>query len=223
MFCLSLIGIHRTLYLPSYIPLEVHWNTVIFELASESVADFKRNMQPKSSCTVYVNGACEMRGQSVFKSGLIVLISVCTCMAFGKPCFSQGNYTVLHNFSLSDGAGPKGSLTLSGSTLYVMTPGGGSNNDGTVFSLGTDLTATVSPAGAVTLARCGTLTAETLQASGATVSNLSVGCTRSALKYIRVGTAPSSQTATSAGRPPPQREHILLSLQPVLLQVVPVA
>ncbi len=48
--------------------------------------------------------------------------------------------TTLHDFSLSDGAGPVGTLLLSGSTLYGTTSGGGvgANSDGTVFAVNTD-------------------------------------------------------------------------------------
>jgi uncharacterized repeat protein (TIGR03803 family) len=46
-------------------------------------------------------------------------------------------YTILHSFTggIGDGDSPLGSLTLSGSTLYGMTCGGGSNDDGVVFAL----------------------------------------------------------------------------------------
>ena len=50
-------------------------------------------------------------------------------------------YTILHNFAggPGDGASPKGSLTLSGSTLYGMTwAGGSSGGGGTVFKINTD-------------------------------------------------------------------------------------
>jgi uncharacterized repeat protein (TIGR03803 family) len=47
-------------------------------------------------------------------------------------------FTLLHSFTGggSDGSFPKGSLTLSGSTLYGMTPQGGGSGRGTVFSIG---------------------------------------------------------------------------------------
>jgi len=50
------------------------------------------------------------------------------------------DFGLLHSFAggSGDGAGPFGSLTLSGSTLYGMTSAGGSNNAGTIFQLGTD-------------------------------------------------------------------------------------
>ena len=44
----------------------------------------------------------------------------------------------LHSFSLTDGANPAGNLTLVGSTLFGTTYDGGSNSDGTVFSINTD-------------------------------------------------------------------------------------
>ena len=50
------------------------------------------------------------------------------------------DYSVLHTFTVSpvDGRNPSGSLTLSGSILYGMTPSGGSNGVGTLFSINTD-------------------------------------------------------------------------------------
>jgi len=49
-------------------------------------------------------------------------------------------FTLLHEFAggASDGNGPFGSLTLSGSTLYGMTYGGGDANMGVIFSIGTN-------------------------------------------------------------------------------------
>jgi len=46
-------------------------------------------------------------------------------------------YTVLHNFTGSDGVQPLG-LTLSGTTLYGTTDSGGTSNFGTVFKINTD-------------------------------------------------------------------------------------
>jgi uncharacterized repeat protein (TIGR03803 family) len=54
---------------------------------------------------------------------------------------TDGNgFSILHTFGggIVDGASPFGSLTLVGSTLYGTTGGGGVNNDGTVFEIGTD-------------------------------------------------------------------------------------
>lgn len=49
------------------------------------------------------------------------------------------NYTVLHNFSGSDGSNPYAGLTLCGNTLYGTTTTGGTNGGGgTVFSINTD-------------------------------------------------------------------------------------
>jgi uncharacterized repeat protein (TIGR03803 family) len=49
-------------------------------------------------------------------------------------------FTLLHTFTggASDGVLPFGSLTLSGSTLYGMTEGGGSGNGGALFRINTD-------------------------------------------------------------------------------------
>jgi len=50
-----------------------------------------------------------------------------------------GNYTTLHSFTGSgtDGAYPSGSLLITGSTLYGMTPYGGGLDQGIMFSMGT--------------------------------------------------------------------------------------
>jgi len=48
------------------------------------------------------------------------------------------SYTVLKNFTGSDGSDPAGTMVLSGSTLYGTTEEGGSDNWGTVFKLNTD-------------------------------------------------------------------------------------
>ena len=49
-------------------------------------------------------------------------------------------YQVLHSFGSvpNDGSYPYGSLTLSGTTLYGMTPSGGANGKGTIFQINTD-------------------------------------------------------------------------------------
>jgi len=53
---------------------------------------------------------------------------------------THGQYTVVHDFAggASDGAAPKGSFTLSGSTLYGMATSGGSNGVGIVFKINTN-------------------------------------------------------------------------------------
>jgi uncharacterized repeat protein (TIGR03803 family) len=53
---------------------------------------------------------------------------------------SGSGFTDLHDFSGSatDGAFPNGNLTLTGSTLYGMTDGGGANTDGIIFSINTN-------------------------------------------------------------------------------------
>lgn len=57
-----------------------------------------------------------------------------------KISVDGSGFSVLHSFTggIGDGIWPNGSLTLSGSTLYGMTIGGGSANAGTVFSMGVD-------------------------------------------------------------------------------------
>jgi uncharacterized repeat protein (TIGR03803 family) len=49
-------------------------------------------------------------------------------------------FSLLHSFfgGVDDGIFPFNDLTLSGSTLYGMTTAGGTNNDGTIFSINTD-------------------------------------------------------------------------------------
>jgi len=58
-----------------------------------------------------------------------------------RPLFAE--VTVLHNFtgSATDGAGPQGSLVVSGSELLGMTELGGSGNTGSLFSINLDGTA----------------------------------------------------------------------------------
>ncbi|MFZ1933079.1 MAG: choice-of-anchor tandem repeat GloVer-containing protein [Thermoguttaceae bacterium] len=53
---------------------------------------------------------------------------------------SGSGYQVLHTFAggVSDGANPTGGLVLSGSTLYGVASGGGSNNDGVLFRVNVD-------------------------------------------------------------------------------------
>jgi uncharacterized repeat protein (TIGR03803 family) len=49
-------------------------------------------------------------------------------------------FGLLHSFAggTSDGSGPRGSLAISGSTLYGMAVGGGTNGKGTIFRINTD-------------------------------------------------------------------------------------
>jgi len=61
-------------------------------------------------------------------SGFGVIFSVST---------SGSVYSVLHNFSGTDGETPYGSLLLTGSTLYGMTSTGGIHGDGNIFSVNT--------------------------------------------------------------------------------------
>ena len=58
---------------------------------------------------------------------------------FGMNTNGTG-FSVLHSFTggSTDGAGPSGSLTLTGSTLYGMTANGGGGNFGTLFRIGSN-------------------------------------------------------------------------------------
>src|ERR1035438_6425381 len=58
------------------------------------------------------------------------------CLAAG-PTLAQ-TYTVLHEFSGSDGANPQATLTLSNMTLYGTAFQGGISNNGTLFRINTD-------------------------------------------------------------------------------------
>ena len=64
---------------------------------------------------------------------LLVFVWLCLGIGVGKA-----QYTVLHAFNDTDGGAPRGSLILSGKTLYGMTYSGGVNNDGNIFSIDTD-------------------------------------------------------------------------------------
>ena len=48
---------------------------------------------------------------------------------------STDTYTILHNFTQTDGNDLTGNLTLIGNTLYGTAPEGGANGDGTIFSI----------------------------------------------------------------------------------------
>jgi uncharacterized repeat protein (TIGR03803 family) len=56
-----------------------------------------------------------------------------------KISTTGAGYKILHDFGIKggDGGNPMGSLTLSGSTLYGMTQGGGTRDEGTIFKMST--------------------------------------------------------------------------------------
>ncbi|HEY7138312.1 MAG TPA: choice-of-anchor tandem repeat GloVer-containing protein [Acidimicrobiia bacterium] len=60
------------------------------------------------------------------------------CAAVPAAQQAAGNVHVIRSFDGGDGANPWGSLTLDGSTLYGRTTFGGAENNGVVFSIGTD-------------------------------------------------------------------------------------
>ena len=87
-----------------------------------------------------------MRPEKRFLHGFVIGISVFICVmagALANPSASHAAYSILHSFhGGSGGANPNGSLTLSGSTFYGMTSGGGrnayGNTYGTIFRINTD-------------------------------------------------------------------------------------
>jgi uncharacterized repeat protein (TIGR03803 family) len=95
----------------------------------------------------FAGGANDGRGP---KGGLAVSGSILYGMTYYGGSNDRGTvfkintdgtgFAVLHSFAggVTDGAEPYGSLTLSGSTLYGVTSGGGSNDRGTVFKINTD-------------------------------------------------------------------------------------
>ena len=67
-----------------------------------------------------------------------IIIVLCG-LVFSSACLPAQTYSVLHRF-LSDGTdgSTPSTLTLSGGVLYGVTKDGGTNNNGTLFKLGTD-------------------------------------------------------------------------------------
>src|ERR1700734_2199098 len=69
---------------------------------------------------------------------LQILIGILLLAGIGT---ANAQYKDLHDFNLTDGADPYGTLAISGGTLYGVTPDGGANwayNDGNIFSLDTN-------------------------------------------------------------------------------------
>ena len=66
---------------------------------------------------------------------LIVVTCSLIVLAVVSAATSARTLTTLFSFDGTHGANPWGSLLLSGSTLYGMTFGGGTKNDGTAFSI----------------------------------------------------------------------------------------
>ena len=70
-----------------------------------------------------------MRDRLIFVTGSLIVLAVVSARS------SAQTLTTLFTFDSTHGASPNGSLILSGSTLYGMTEVGGTNQDGTVFSI----------------------------------------------------------------------------------------
>ena len=66
---------------------------------------------------------------------LLLITGLTTLTSFFTLCKAQ--YTILHNFNDTTGAGGFGTLTLSGNLLYGMAGGGGVNDSGCIFSIDT--------------------------------------------------------------------------------------
>ena len=67
--------------------------------------------------------------------GLIVVIGSLILLAIICPLSQPRRLRRCSRLTAPDGAGPNAGLILSGSTLYGTTHDGGTNNDGTVFSI----------------------------------------------------------------------------------------
>ncbi len=63
------------------------------------------------------------------------LICVIFCLGILQ---TQAQYTNLHNFNDTNGGSPNADLIVSGNVLYGMTPSGGLNSDGCIFSINTN-------------------------------------------------------------------------------------
>ncbi len=66
---------------------------------------------------------------------LSVLIFAVLCLGIGE---GKAQFSVLHNFNLTNGAGPWGSLTYAAGLLYGTVFSGGANNVGCIFSIDTN-------------------------------------------------------------------------------------
>ena len=70
------------------------------------------------------------------RSKLVLTLLATLAVALAASQSDAQTLTTLTSFNGTNGQEPYfGSLTLSGSTLYGMTPLGGANGDGTVFSI----------------------------------------------------------------------------------------
>lgn len=71
---------------------------------------------------------------------VFALVMASLCLTIGQgPVWADG-FNLLHSFGggAGDGSGPRGSLTLDGTTLYGMTDVGGANAEGAIFKMNTN-------------------------------------------------------------------------------------
>src|SRR5262245_40793035 len=80
-----------------------------------------------------------MKSKSILTTGgLALALTAQSAFGLSEVNTDGTGYTVLKNFTGSDGALPMAGLVLSGGALYGTTQRGGSSNLGTVFKLNTD-------------------------------------------------------------------------------------
>ena len=86
----------------------------------------------------YPNGSLTLSGSKLY--GMTIQGGTASNGVVFSMNTNGSGFNLLHSFtvSASDGRGPWGSLTLSGSTLYGMTVGGGSSGPGAIFRMNTD-------------------------------------------------------------------------------------
>ena len=86
----------------------------------------------------YPNGSLTLSGSKLY--GMTIQGGTASNGVVFSMNTNGSGFNLLHSFtvSASDGRGPWGSLTLSGSKLYGMTEGGGSSGNGAIFRMNTD-------------------------------------------------------------------------------------
>lgn len=81
-----------------------------------------------------------MRSRKSFAASLLIGALTAACIMGTFAPVASAEFTVLASFSggAGDGAGPRGPLVRSGSTLFGATSAGGVDNKGTIFKINTD-------------------------------------------------------------------------------------